>query len=362
MKKLISIALVVMTCMFCAVGAVAESVEFNRLSKATFSNGQLSYMQHNISAKKSGDYVYWLQADNTIALLSIANQGKKVDIPAEIDGYPVVSLGVGGEYRMNEPVIGEQADVVHFPDSLKIIGTGSIAIPHTQRNFTFSEGLTEIGAFADPCFLTTVDLPSTLTKINDSAFVGFWGTKITFPEGLQSIGAQAFQWASLKSISIPGSVTQLGSEAFADSKLSSATLHEGISLISERMFANCGNLSKITIPESIQSIGKEAFTNCSKLAAVTFKGNSIKEILDGTFSGCVALSKIVIPDGVTSIGKEAFYGCKKLSAVTIPASVTEIGEYAFEGCAKKLVLTVDEGSYAEQWANEQGIKIKLAKK
>ena len=58
---------------------------------------------------------------------------------------------------------------------------------------------------------------------------------------------------------------------------------------------------------------------------------------------------------ITSIGKDAFYGCEALTSITIPGSVTSIGESAFSWC-DALTLTVAPGSFAEQYAQENGIK------
>ncbi|MGN1065620.1 MAG: leucine-rich repeat protein [Thermoguttaceae bacterium] len=62
-----------------------------------------------------------------------------------------------------------------------------------------------------------------------------------------------------------------------------------------------------------------------------------------------------IPSSVTSIGDGAFDNCPSLSSIKIPSSVTSIGDGAFDGCPN-LILLVPKGSYAEQYAKENGIK------
>ena len=62
-----------------------------------------------------------------------------------------------------------------------------------------------------------------------------------------------------------------------------------------------------------------------------------------------------------SIETDSFYGCTKLTNVTLPESVTSIENTSFENCSDKLTMTVTDGSYAEQWATENGFKTKVIK-
>ena len=57
---------------------------------------------------------------------------------------------------------------------------------------------------------------------------------------------------------------------------------------------------------------------------------------------------------VTGIGGQAFNGCYALNEIIVPDSVTSIGRNTFIGCSS-LKLTVPAGSYAEQYAKENGI-------
>ena len=74
-----------------------------------------------------------------------------------------------------------------------------------------------------------------------------------------------------------------------------------------------------------------------------------------TFACCESLTEVAISDGVASIGICAFSECQNLTRVIIPRSVTFIDRRAFSNCSKKLVLTVERGSYAEEYASKQKI-------
>ena len=72
---------------------------------------------------------------------------------------------------------------------------------------------------------------------------------------------------------------------------------------------------------------------------------------------------VVIPEKagnkkICSIGEAAFCGCKDITSVTIPTSVTSIGKYAFYECGD-LTVYASKGSYAEQYANDNGIKFEI---
>ena len=88
---------------------------------------------------------------------------------------------------------------------------------------------------------------------------------------------------------------------------------------------------------------------------------SVTEIRKNAFLNCIRLSRVTIPEGVAEIGEKAFGDCQKLSQVKLPASVQQIADNAFDGCSPKLIITAPEGSYAQQWAESKGIKVKVAK-
>lgn len=82
----------------------------------------------------------------------------------------------------------------------------------------------------------------------------------TVPEGAEVINRYAFfGCTSLKSINIPSSVEKIDISAFEQSALESVTIAEGVKTIGDRAFAACNSLKEITLPESVETVQYYAF-------------------------------------------------------------------------------------------------------
>ena len=211
------------------------------------------------------------------------------------------------------------------------------------------------------------------------------------PEEITGIGSGAFcDCSNIKEMVIPENCLTIEDLAFADCKeLQKITIAEGLQSIGEKAFANCIHLEDFTIPASVNEIGEQAFANLKTVTEFTVVSeNEVYASVDGvlisksdgtllaypvadeaaeyeipenitklgtsSFRFCDHLERVAIPEGVQSIGQEAFYWCSNLKEVKIPESVTAIGPDAFTGCPD-LVLSVVEGSYAQQYAQENQI-------
>lgn len=190
-------------------------------------------------------------------------------------------------------------------------------------------------------------------------------------------------------------VTSIAKQAFTYcNSLTQVIIPEGVTSIGAEAFYNCNSLTQITLPDSVASIDSNPFVKCFSLTDILVSPNSPAfEVIDGVlfdkaekalicypyaltasgyevpqgtlvignyaFSPCKSLTQITIPDSVTSIEDGAFYSCDALSEVAIPVSVTSIGADAFGDCPL-LTLTVFPGSFAETFAQENGIPCKYA--
>jgi hypothetical protein len=76
------------------------------------------------------------------------------------------------------------------------------------------------------------------------------------------------------------------------------------------------------------------------------------------FVYCENITEIHIPEGVTFVGSEAFCNCWKLKDVYFPSSIQQIGDRLFGQSnfiqPGNIRIHAPAGSYAEQYANENG--------
>ena len=189
-------------------------------------------------------------------------------------------------------------------------------IDHLSVNIP--EGITTVGPsiFKDCKQLTTLSLPTTLTKIEENAFKGVELTHLIASKIPSPIGRH-----SITSITIP----------------------QGTCVIVEDAFENCTNLKEIIIPDSVveiespkssyQSDEYGAFAGCSSLEKITLPQN-LKTIAGYMFTGCTALKEIAIPNSVTTIERSAFEGCENLEKVVFSQNIKKIEENAFKQCPK----------------------------
>lgn len=198
---------------------------------------------------------------------------------------------------------------------------GDFVIPQTVDYSNKTLTVVEIGngAFSYCYDLTSVTIPSIITKIGDDAFAFCKKlTNVTIPNSVTEIGSFAFrECVGLENITIPSSVTKIGSYAFFQ----------------------CSALTSIKIPDSVTELGYSAFSECTELASVTLS-NSIAEISERLFVDCTALTNVIIPDAVKEIGESAFGSCTNITNITIPDAVKTINRYAFSNCTALTNVTL----------------------
>ena len=329
-KKLLSLTLVVLLVFgLFTVGAAAEESPAAEPGKVTF------------------DYI--VQADGTAEITGISNEKiETLEIPAEVDGYPVSAIGMfafGNCMKLvsvtipeGVKVIGEDAfgnssmlESINIPDSLVSIGSQAFR----------SERLMDVQVSPDhPVF--AVENKALIDKTN-MTLVRFLGPDIRgtyeIAQGIRTIGEGAFEFGRLSDVVIPDSVTAIGNEAFSFcERLKSVTIPEGVTSVGSWAFENCFRLESVVIPDSVIEIGPAVFDSCRNLKSIAISpDHPVYEcrdlvLVDKNKKAIVAASgrvtgKYAVPDDICAIGSWAFNGCSYLYTLYIPDSVTEIGQF-----------------------------------
>ncbi len=234
------------------------------------------------------------------------------------------------------------------------------------KDVTLAEGIKLLmnRMFLNCTALTSITLPSTLTRVN-SAFIGCSGlTEITFPETVVEIGSLA-DCTGLTTLSIPSNVnvndffctnctaltsvnfkgnvgTRISSTSFSGcTALTSVNIPTGVVTIGNNSFDGCASLAQLTMPEPLATIGEYAFRN-SGLTGITFQRN-LTIIGKYAFDGCKDLVSINFPANVTEIKEYTFNDCVKLKNIELPNGLIYIKDYAFNGCASLGKVTIPGG-------------------
>ena len=176
----------------------------------------------------------------------------------------------------------------------------------------------------------------TVTAIGDSAFIGSSGlSSVAIPSTVTRIGEYAFAECGITELAIPSSVTEIGAYAFFRSKLFTFTLPEGMTSTSPHMLEECTSLYSVTLPEGLTTIAEHTFDICTMLDDVTLP-QGVTTIGNNAFANCFTLKNITFPEGLTTIGDYAFLGSFRQDnyldpmEIDLPESITDLGKYAFD--------------------------------
>ncbi len=191
-----------------------------------------------------------------------------------------------------------RTDIRHvvFNNTMTSTGNGTFLGCYNLESVTFGSNINTIGHLAFACgevgeynpwgipnyYLTTLNIPSTVTDIWAGAFMGL---------------------SELRAIDIPASVTSLGESAFR----------------------NCTSATSITIRGNITS-GEGGlwnpgdtgawFNGCSSATVANIQSQT--RLPNNMFIYCGALTTVNFAPAVSSVGQNAFLGCTKLNRIYLP--------------------------------------------
>lgn len=311
-------------------------------------------LYNKIPSSNGSGYTYRFLSENTIAITDYNGYDTEVTIPSKIDGFTVTGV---------ENMDTSNIKKIVMPDTVTYIGESAFAdssdgVP--LEEVVLSKNLKTIGPWAfSGCFeLKSIDIPESVTEIENGAFSGCYSLKNFNVSQNTNFGDRVFgdyPWTSIPALSddynvwlydenasdffvwngclfayrgssktpvIPSGVCGIGDKVFENSDITGVTIPEGVRYINDGAFKNCTSLKNVKIPKSVQKIGEYAFYECSSLSSVTFSVG-LKSIENNAFGYCEALKKAVLPEGLEKLDG-AFCGCYNLENITFPSSLSEI--------------------------------------
>ena len=234
-------------------------------------------------------------------------------------------------------------------------------------------------AFKGDNNLTDVKLPSTLRRINESAFEGCGKlSSVNFNEltDLLRIETGAFKNSAFTELDFSNNThLTISDHAFTSSlKLNKIKLIHGqivtrvadvfnlcaeideveyvipatsdtSVVLKEFLFEDLNNVTKISIKyagsdDKLISIGNGAFKNCASLSNITMENCHVTSIPNYCFEGCLALTNASEQfSNLASYGDGAFYRCQNLEKMSFTGT-DYIGLNAFAGCFKLTSLSI----------------------
>ena len=235
---------------------------------------------------------------------------------------------------------------------------GDVIIPKTVENNGKYYTVVEIGSDAinnggsrwnnTP---TTIKMPSTITKINSSAFNNNWSlTQIEIPASVEDIVTCAFQYCGnvTKVTFEEGSkLKTIGGAAFSScQQVKEFVVPEGVTTIGVNAFVGCDALESLVIPSTVTKIENGLVTDNGKVV-IKYNGSD-----DSVFKGKIpSTMKIAHPHNVsfvmnghgTPLKNQTVYTGYKIEKVAEPTAegYTFAGWYTDKGLTKKFDVEND---------------------
>ena len=233
-----------------------------------------------------------------------------------------------------------------------------IVLPTLAENKTYS---IYKYAFSNYTRLTKITIPSSVTEIQDNAFLNCYNlleikneSSLTITTGSTtngSIGLYALY------VNVEGSVFTVDENGFVfntdsdgniylvdylgnEANITLPTLSDGetYSIYPYAFFDNI-TIKNIIIPNCVTSIGAYAFYNCNRIESIVLP-NELTLIGDYAFSKCLSMKTLKFGSGNLSIGNYAFFECG-LTSLTIPNNIVSLGNYVFAECNLLTTVSLD---------------------
>ena len=229
--------------------------------------------------------------------------------------------------------------------AVPLSGLAGIDLP-IFRASAVEETETEISGKLGTKLTWSIDKASkTLTINNKGQMISFSTTEapwknyksyfdaVVINDGCANVGAWAFNGCkNIVSVDLPSSISTIDESAFYGCGIKKIEIPYGVTSIGYRSFLGCRQLTTIELPESVCTIMDSAFESCSSLERVVIP-DSVINMGDYAFQGCTALSEVSLGSGLSTIGYSVFKNCTNLTTINIPSNCKQVDNFAFAGCS-----------------------------
>lgn len=272
---------------------------------------------------------------------------------------------------------GAEADLV-IPDTLKgspVVGIGDYAFTGgvALARVTLPKSVSRVSALAfHECggltaFAVAVENPSFSASADGVLFDREKKRLVRYPEGKRDA-----------SYVVPEGVTVIGDRAFRGcTNLTEIALPKSLTTFDAFAFVHCSGLTTIDLPAGLTRVSWNAFDHCDRLSSIHVDGDnpdlfsdangvvyskdktcllryppdrrgeyavsSVIKIASDAFRSATGLTGVKLPHGVVAVGGGAFRGCTNLISVTLPDSIASIGGSAFQDCRGLTEIAVPRG-------------------
>ena len=195
---------------------------------------------------------------------------------------------------------------------------------------TGSGAMDDYGIYGSPWYyhrnnITSVQLPSGLTKIGAHAFQDFVITNINIPQSVTEIGEAAFERCyNLSTVTLPDNLKIIGSWVFRLSGITQIDIPYTLEFLGTHAFAETA-ITEITLPAGLTEIDGNPFNGLTGLTIKGYADTAAQTFANNNRFTFVLLNPVAVT-GVSMIGGNqltiAEYDQYQLTALISPANAT----------------------------------------